>query len=312
MELTVHYLLSFSNLCYAKCMKDNSGFTLIELSIVLVIIGLIIGGILVGQDLIKSAEIRATITQLEKYNTAANTFRVKYGYLPGDIPAPYATQFGFGGRGSGAGQGDGNGVITSGTSCCNAGFGEEVMFWVDLNNAGMTEGSYILTSGYYTSPADVTGAAIASYLPTAKIGNGNYVYVWAGGTSSIFNGINYYGISAVNTILGTTGYGQLTASKALSPVQTYNIDQKMDDGLPESGRVLSIYINNGLAYWSDGTNSSAQTTPQTPDNTTINPGPTTCYDNAQGKRIKIISRYYKVKYGRLLWSMDANRDFSIN
>ena len=46
------------------------GFTLIELSIVLVIIGLIVGGILVGQDLINAAAIRAQIAQVEKYQTA--------------------------------------------------------------------------------------------------------------------------------------------------------------------------------------------------------------------------------------------------
>src|SRR3954463_15618522 len=61
------------------------GFTLIELSIVLVIIGLIVGGILVGQDLIKAAEIRATVGQIEKYNSAVNTFRTKYNGIPGDL-----------------------------------------------------------------------------------------------------------------------------------------------------------------------------------------------------------------------------------
>jgi len=60
------------------------GFTLIEMSIVLVIIGLIVGGILVGQDLIHAAEVPAQITQIEKYNQAVNTFRGKYGDLPGD------------------------------------------------------------------------------------------------------------------------------------------------------------------------------------------------------------------------------------
>ena len=65
-------------------MKQKA-FTLIELSIVLVIIGLIVGGVLVGQDLIKAAEIRAQVSQLEKFNTAVNTFHVKYNDIPGDI-----------------------------------------------------------------------------------------------------------------------------------------------------------------------------------------------------------------------------------
>jgi prepilin-type N-terminal cleavage/methylation domain-containing protein len=52
----------------------KSGFTPIEMSIVLVIIGLITGGILAGQDLIKAAGIRATISQLENFNTATYTF----------------------------------------------------------------------------------------------------------------------------------------------------------------------------------------------------------------------------------------------
>src|ERR1700722_13612838 len=89
----------------------KAGFTLIELSIVLVIIGLIIGGVLVGRELISAAQIRAQISQIEKYNSAANTFRGKYGYLPGDIPDPAAKQYGFATRGTLAGEGDGNGVI---------------------------------------------------------------------------------------------------------------------------------------------------------------------------------------------------------
>ncbi len=95
------------------------GFTLIELSIVLVIIGLIVGGVLVGQDLIRAAGVRSTISQIEKYQTAVNTFRGKYGYLPGDIPPSATQQFGFtvdAGRSGIAAEGDGNGVISgSGT-----------------------------------------------------------------------------------------------------------------------------------------------------------------------------------------------------
>src|SRR5437879_2899141 len=100
--------------------KSEQGFTLIELSIVLVIIGLIVGGVLVGQDLIKAAEIRATVAQIEKYNTAVNTFRNKYTGIPGDLLYATASSFGIddiGGTGApcatagAANCGDGNGLI---------------------------------------------------------------------------------------------------------------------------------------------------------------------------------------------------------
>jgi prepilin-type N-terminal cleavage/methylation domain-containing protein len=48
----------------------KSGFTLIEMSMVMVIIGLVIGGILTGSDLINAATQRTQIAQIEKYNTA--------------------------------------------------------------------------------------------------------------------------------------------------------------------------------------------------------------------------------------------------
>jgi prepilin-type N-terminal cleavage/methylation domain-containing protein len=56
----------------------NKGFTLIELSIVLVIIGLIVGGVLGGRELVKQAELRKVLKEAEQFKTAANAFRAKY------------------------------------------------------------------------------------------------------------------------------------------------------------------------------------------------------------------------------------------
>ena len=72
-------------------MQQQRGFTLIELSIVIVIIGLIAGGILVGKDMIRAAEIRAIATELQHYRAAVKTFEATYDALPGDMTN--ATEF---------------------------------------------------------------------------------------------------------------------------------------------------------------------------------------------------------------------------
>ena len=66
-------------------MKKTSGFTLVELSIVLVILGLLVGGVLAGQSLIHAAELRAISTELTNYKTAIGAFRDKYLAIPGDM-----------------------------------------------------------------------------------------------------------------------------------------------------------------------------------------------------------------------------------
>ena len=67
---------------------DQRGFTLVELSIVLVILGLLVGGVLSGQSLIRAAELRAVSTEHSKFVTAMNSFRDKYFAAPGDMKPP--------------------------------------------------------------------------------------------------------------------------------------------------------------------------------------------------------------------------------
>ena len=64
---------------------QEKGFTLVELAIVLVIIGILIGGILKGQELIKNASISATAAQLKAFESAYTTFLDLYGGKPGDL-----------------------------------------------------------------------------------------------------------------------------------------------------------------------------------------------------------------------------------
>ena len=62
----------------------QSGFTLVEIAIVLVIIGLLLGGVLKGQELINSAKIKNLINDLNGLSTAVYAYQDRYRALPGD------------------------------------------------------------------------------------------------------------------------------------------------------------------------------------------------------------------------------------
>ena len=71
-------------------MREPHGFTLIELAIVLVVIGLLLGGVLKGQELIESARARNIISQLDSIKAAYYAFQDKYRAAPGDYPGSLA------------------------------------------------------------------------------------------------------------------------------------------------------------------------------------------------------------------------------
>jgi len=251
--------------------NDSGGFTLIEMSIVLVVIGLIVGGILVGRDMIIAAGVRAQVTEIEKYNTAVNTFRDKFGALPGDMNSATAAQFGFTTRAGTQGQGDGNGVIegeNAGTYCevCQYN-GETGLFWVDLSSAN-GKNLNLIDQSFYTAVGTGTAGGnptpVNLYMPTAAIGQQNYVYVYSTG------GQNYFGLSGV---AASHGINTVTVAPALTVRQAFALDSKVDDGLPQSGRVQAIAVNGAGLEWAQGINNGAS------PGQSASPTTMTCYDN---------------------------------
>ena len=221
----------------AKKNNKNSGFTLIELSIVMVIIGLIISGILIGQDLIHGAEVRGMISQMDKYSSALNSFKTKFNALPGDFSG--ATSYI---NGSTAGNGDGyiaiNGTTgayataaaTKTTLVTTAGTNTEAQgFWQQLSAMGLIEGNF-------TGAGTITLGTTFPLLKNNKAGIYVYSFADAGGT---INSVSSAGTSNFYHLGLAPSSGTPSAQNGFSPDDARNIDVKMDDGMPFTGNIVA-------------------------------------------------------------------------
>lgn len=207
-----------------KIPTNMRGFTIIEISIVLVVIGLIVGGITTGQSMIRQTRINSIPVDAQKYISAATQFKEKYGALPGDFSS--ATSYW-----SSATNGDGDGQVDFGA--------EEFGFWQQMAFASLIEGKYSGAAGSGGTREHMIG----TNSPESKIKGGGYgvEYIGTQTASGTFFDANYGNTMYFGGFVATT----IPIKSIITGIEAYNIDLKLDDGLPAYGNIMSIKSGTG-------------------------------------------------------------------
>jgi len=186
-----------------KSRNSESGFTLIEIAIVLVIIGLLLGGVLQGQQLIENSRVKAATNDFNGLAAAVFSYQDRYGRLPGDDPGAVT------GRGAswpGTNVGNGNGVIADATSIfAPAATDETGIFFSNLRSAGFIAGD----------PTE-TGALALPQNPF-------------GGLTSIASGTLFATMNGLKICMGN-----------VSGTSAIALDTQLDDGDAISGRFRGV------------------------------------------------------------------------
>ncbi|WP_341676161.1 type II secretion system protein [Niveibacterium sp. SC-1] len=188
-------------------MKRQNGFTLVEIAIVLVIIGMLVGGVLKGQDLIESAKAKNIAQDFRAISTAVLSYQDRFRALPGDDRGASA-------RWGGACNvnGNSNGQI-DGANWNGEGGTEPACAWEHLRRANL-----------------LTGDAQTQVGPTHADGGH-------------FGIVSTPALAAVSNVSGSL----IICAENVRGRHVAQLDTMLDDGNPATGSVRAVAASNAPA-----------------------------------------------------------------
>lgn len=192
----------------------ESGFTLIEIAIVIVVIGLLLGVVLKGQELITSARVRSIISQEDDIRVAYFAYIDRFGAFPGDDGLAASRLGGVGTACANGGNGNANGRIETAN-------GESILVWEHLSRAGLLSGSYRCSSNTTIDPTTTPTNAFNQFLQLAYDNN--------------FTGNN------------STSRHNLKTGSQMPSYLLAEIDRKIDDGSALEGAFRGSSYTTGAA-----------------------------------------------------------------
>jgi type II secretory pathway pseudopilin PulG len=190
------------------------GFTLVEIVLMLAVVGLLVGGMLKGQEMITSARVRSLASDMDGVKAAYLGFRDRYRALPGDYGQASTNIAGV----PATANGNYNGLITA-SGVAGATIDEHIAVWEHLSKAGFINANY----AYAPSPETTTSAPTNPYSRYLQL---VYDNAYGAGTSGMTHNVKT-GNQIPSTMLA-------------------EVDRKIDDGLATSGAFrFSAYDGGG-------------------------------------------------------------------